>query len=124
MTRDGGQFMKAIFTLTAFVFLLASGGCGYKDKPVPPYKLIPKPVSDLRCQLDEKGATLNWSYPNKTVTNEDVTDIVKFEVYWAAVAVDSYCPTCPIPFVEPIFLPGGVLPPGGNKTATYQVTVL
>lgn len=124
MIRYCGQFTRTTLALIMFVFLLAFGGCGYKDKPVPPYQLIPKPVIDLGYQLDEKGATLQWSYPSKTVNNDDVTDSVSFALYRADVPVDAYCKTCPIPFVEPIALPGGVLPPGGSKTAIYQATML
>lgn len=116
--------LQTTLALTAFVLLVALGGCGYKDKPVPPYQLIPRPVMDLGCVLDENGATLQWSYPSTTINNAPVTDSISFSLYRADVAVDSYCQTCPIPFVEPIALPGGVLPPGGSKTAIYQATML
>lgn len=119
-----GQFTKTTFALITFVILVNLGGCGYKDRPVPPYQLMPMPITDLGYQLDEKGATLQWSYPSKTVNNDAVTDVVRFDLYRADVPADSYCNTCPIPFVEPISLPGGVLPPGGNKTEIYQVTAL
>jgi hypothetical protein len=115
---------KTTIALLTFVFLLASGGCGYKSNPVPSYQLLPTPIIDLGYQLDDKGATLQWSYPSTTVNNDAVTDSVSFDLYRADVPVDSYCKTCPIPFVEPISLPGGTLPPGGSKVATYQATML
>lgn len=116
--------MQVILVQTVLIFLLSLGGCGFKDKPVPPYQLIPLAVTDLQYQLNEKGATLLWSYPTTTVTGDDITDTITFDLYQAVVPVDSYCKTCPIPFVEPISLPGGALSPGGSKTGTHQVTVL
>jgi hypothetical protein len=124
MTRDCGRLKKTIFAQAALVLLLALGGCGYKDKPVPPYQLIPTPISDLRYQLDEKGATLFWSYPNKTVTGDRVDEVASFALYRADVSEDSYCKTCPIPFAEPLVLPGGVLPSGGGKTGSYAAGVM
>ncbi len=124
MIRYSGQFMKVLMALTVLVSLLSLGGCGYKDKPVPPYQIIPKAVTDLQYELNEKGATLLWTYPTQTVTGDDITEIASFDLYQAVVPVDSYCKTCPIPFVEPLSLPGGVLSPESNRTGTYQLTVL
>ena len=109
---------------TVFLSVLALGGCGFKDKPVPPQQVLPRPVNDLRHQLSEKGVTLYWSYPVETVTGEDLDDISEFVMFRAVVPVDSYCETCPIPFGTPISLPGGALPDEGKKTATYQATLL
>ena len=121
MTCDRRQFRKTILTL---VVLLAFSGCGYKDNPVPPYQLIPQAVTDLRCQLDEKGAVLRWSYPGQTITGDKVGEIANFALYRAEVPEESYCKTCPIPFVEPLSLPGGTMPPGGSKTVSYELASL
>jgi hypothetical protein len=40
------------------------------------------------------------------------------------VPAESYCDTCPIPFSEPIQIPGGVVSGGKPKTATYTSTLL
>jgi len=37
---------------------------------------------------------------------------------------DSFCDTCPVPFGNPVVLPGGALPGEGKKTATYEATLL
>jgi len=124
MIRCNGLLLKIILAVSSLGCLLTFGGCGYKDQPVPPQQLVPTPVSDLGYQLDETGAALSWSFPSKTVTDEAITDPIRFDLYRADVSVDSYCKTCPIPFVEPISLPGGTLPPGGRKTQTYQAAVL
>lgn len=124
MIRNRGQFLKVILAQAALVLLLSLGACGFKDKPVPPYQLIPQAVTDLQYQLNDKGVTLLWSYPTTTITGADITDTITFDLYQAVVPVDSYCKTCPIPFNEPVALPGGALSPDGKKTGTHQLTVL
>ena len=119
-----GQCLNRTFALIVLVFLVALGGCGFKDKPVPPSRVVPQVVTDLRYQLGENGAILNWTYPRKTVSGDVITEIASFVLYRADVPVESYCKTCPIPFTEPIPLPGGALPPGGAKTATYAASGL
>ncbi len=120
---------KTVFSAQAGVILLlasifALGGCGYKDKPVAPQKVLPKKITDLRHQLSEKGVTLFWSYPRETVTGDNLTDISEFVMYRAVVPIDSYCDSCPIPFGSPITLAGGAIPDEGGKTASYQATLL
>ncbi len=115
---------RAGLSLLLALVLAILAGCGYKDRPVPPQQVVPRPITDLRYQLSEKGVTLSWSYPIETVTGRDLTEISSFELYRAVVPVDSYCDTCPIPFGTPIELPGGVLPGEGRKTATYEATLL
>jgi hypothetical protein len=124
MSNSSGPLLKSILAVSLLGCLLVLGNCGYKDKPVPPTRLIPKPVIDLECQLDEKGATLQWSYPNQTVTGDQVTEISGFGVYRYEVAEENYCKTCPMPFDSPMNLPGGVLASEGTKTASYQATLL
>ncbi len=100
------------------------GGCGYKTLPVPPDSIVPKAIEDLRYSLDQKGVTLTWSYPAQTIQGTDLTDIASFEVYRAVVAVDSYCPTCPIPFGEPIVVPGGMIGKDGRRQGSYESALL
>ncbi|WP_028579458.1 fibronectin type III domain-containing protein [Desulfogranum japonicum] len=113
--------LKSLFAGCCCLLLVS---CGYKDKPVAPQTVVPKPVTDLRYQLSEKGVSLYWSYPIETVTGDDITDIAEFELYRAVVPVDSYCENCPIPFGPAIKLDGGALPNEGKKTASYQATLL
>ncbi len=124
MIRICRYHTRAGLSLLLALVLAALAGCGYKDRPVPPQQVVPRPITDLRYQLSEKGVTLSWSYPIETVTGRDLTEISSFELYRAVVPVDSYCDTCPIPFGTPIELPGGVLPGEGRKTATYEATLL
>ena len=87
-----------IFAL-ALVALLALSGCGKKTRPVPPDTVMPAPISDLSYQLDEKGVTLNWSYPRATVQGDRLPyRIEKFELLRAVIPIKDYCADCPIPF--------------------------
>lgn len=116
----GAYFAGAV--LVAGTLLL--GGCGYKTKPVPPDTIVPRAVEDLRYTFNEKGVTLTWTYPSKTVKGTDLTDISSFEVYRAVVSLDSYCPTCPIPFGEPVVIPGSMAGNGAQRTGTFESALL
>ncbi len=100
------------------------GGCGYKTLPVPPENIVPKAIEDLRYSVDEKGVILTWSYPVETIKETDLTDVASFEVYRAVVSIDSYCATCPIPFGEPIVVPGGMISKDGRRKGTYESALL
>ncbi len=110
--------------LAALVLLTALGGCGFKTLPVAPQAVVPRPITDLRYELSEKGVTLFWTYPAETLSGEDISSIDEFILYRAVVPADSYCETCPIPFGKPIVLPGGALPGEGRKIGTYEATLL
>jgi uncharacterized protein len=106
------------------VGVLFFGGCGYKTLPVPPENIVPKAIEDLRYSVDEKGIVLTWSYPVETIQKTDLTEIASFEVYRAVVSLDSYCATCPIPFGEPIIVPGGTIGKDGRRKGTYETALL
>lgn len=108
--------------LTGTLFLV--GGCGYKTDPVPPDSIVPKAINDLRYSVSEKGVTLNWTFPKETIRGSDLTDISAFDVYRAVVPLDDYCPTCPIPFNEPIQVTGGLVDPESNRQGTYETSLL
>ncbi len=105
---------------------LTIGGCGYKGPPVPPDTVVPVAVNDLRYSIDESGLTLNWTFPTKNISGDDVTDIQSFELYRAVVPMADYCGTCPIPFGEPITVDGGLTsdPEKGVREATYKSALL
>lgn len=124
MIRRPRPSLQLSFVLTLLVLLPMFAGCGFKDKPVAPSQIVPKAVTDLQYQLNDKGVTLYWSYPRETVTGDKLVDIAAFDLYRAVVPAAEYCETCPIPFASPIDLPGGALPDKGARTASYQMTVL
>ena len=104
--------------------LLFAGGCGFKNYPVPPESVVPKPIEDLRYTVDEKGVNLTWSYPIQTVKGTDVLDISSFELYRAVVPLEEYCGGCPIPFGEAQALPGGSTGQDTRRQGSYQTTLL
>lgn len=124
--RNSGSRRAAtgMTALCALLVLMLLGGCGLKTMPVPPQDIVPTAITDLNYVLDEKGVTLSWTYPARTVRGEEVSDITAFDLYRAVVPAASYCDTCPIPFGEPMQIPGGVVPEGKPKTATYASTLL
>ncbi|MDD3813551.1 MAG: hypothetical protein PHZ02_02805 [Desulfocapsaceae bacterium] len=116
----GAHHAGALLLVGALFF----GGCGYKTLPVPPETIVPKAIEDLRYSVDEKGVTLTWSYPVETIKGTDLTDIASFEIYRAVVSLDSYCSTCPIPFGEPMVVPGGMINTDGRRKGIYESALL
>ena len=105
--------------------LLVTGGCGYKNLPVPPETVVPKAIEDLRYTRDNDAVDLSWTYPVETINGNDILAVPTFDLYRAEIALDDYCPTCPIPFGEPIEVPGGVTQEEGQvRTATYRSGLL
>jgi hypothetical protein len=105
--------------------LLFVGGCGYKNHPVPPETVVPEAIKDLRFDTDDKGTTLSWSYPMKTIKGTEIENLSSFELYRAEVPLKDYCGGCPIPFDKPLEQPGGVTTEDGKKRlATFKMTDL
>ena len=117
---NGCGSQRSVLPILAIV-LLVLGGCGYKDAPVPPLHVLPVAINDLRVDLDEKGATLSWTFPKKTMTGDSVEEISEFQVYRAEEPVDGYCPTCPVPYAAWMTVPGGLLASDEDRTATCEV---
>ena len=110
--------------LCAVLVTMVLAGCGLKTMPVPPQEIVPAAITDLRYELNEKGAILSWTYPAKTVKGGKVREITSFDLYRAVVPADSYCETCPIPFGVPEKIPGGTVAGDKAPTATYTSTLL
>ncbi|MCL2790152.1 MAG: hypothetical protein FWD79_05860 [Desulfobulbus sp.] len=119
MNRCGNR--RSALLILALLTLLSLGGCGFKNAPVPPRHVIPVAIQDLRAELDDKGATLSWTYPKKTLTGKSVEEIGSFLLYRAEVPADSYCPTCPVPYDSWMTVSGGILASGEDRTATCEV---
>lgn len=128
LTARIAYWKRLFFSLKSIVALClviaGLSGCGYKTMPVPPEEIVPQPVTDLRYELNEKGVTLYWTFPAKTVLGETLSDISSFDLYRAVVPADTYCDTCPIPFGDPIPLAGGAISAGTPKQKTYTSTLL
>lgn len=120
-----GRFSLRRYLAWILPLVLFAAGCGTKTRPVPPQTVAPVPIDDLRFSLSEKGATLVWSYPQKTITGDSLTRITNFELFRAVIPEDEYCPGCPPPFGPPIEIAGGLLPEdGGGRTVQYAETLL
>lgn len=120
-----GRGVHIAATLSLGAALLVSGGCGYKNLPVPPESVVPVAVQDLRYVVDDKGVKLSWTFPVETIRGGELAEIPTFEVYWAEISLKDYCGTCPVPYTKPIEVPGGVTSVEGKKrTASYANTQL
>lgn len=104
--------------------LVVLWGCGVKTAPVSPGQVVPRPITDLRYNLDDKGVTLSWSYPSETMRGDELQEIAGFDLYRAVIPLSEYCDTCPIPYGEPIRVDGGMLSEGPKRTASYTSTLL
>ncbi len=122
--------MQCRFTNVApvcFVFLVTVtillSGCGKKTPPVPPQTVLPAPIQDLRYELTEKGVTLKWTYPARTVQGERLPYRIKeFEVYRAVLPEKDYCPDCPITFEPPVSIKAE--PSETDKTVSFTEALL
>lgn len=114
-------FASALLLVGALMF---SGGCGYKNTPVPPQTVVPKAIEDLRYAVEENGATLTWTYPAETIGGDNISAIESFELFRAEVPLADFCSTCPIPFGEPLDLPGGVTVDEKRRRAEHQSGML
>jgi hypothetical protein len=102
------------------ILMILLVGCGKKTSLIPPQKLVPVRITDLRYSLDEKGVTLKWSYPEKMENGDTLQAIESFEVYRAGIPVEDFCQECPVQFDDPVEIDGGRLSGSGElKTAVY-----
>lgn len=103
------------------VSILIGTGCGFKTPPVPPQNVVPKPIVDLLYSIDGQTLTLNWSYPVETVKGGSIEEVKSFDLYFAEIALEDYCGTCPIPFGEPLEIDGGAVLDGKQRSrASHQ----
>lgn len=116
--------MTTAVSLFAALLLAGLNGCGYKTLPVAPQASMPKPITDLTCELTGTGAVLHWTYPKETATGKDLQQIDSFQLYRAELPESDYCETCPIPFGSPISLPGGLLPDKGRRQGQWETDTL
>jgi hypothetical protein len=120
-----GAVRKAGWIFSTFAIFFLVSGCGRKTAPLPPQDVVPKAIDDLRFSLNEKGAELTWSYPQRSVQGERLDAIEEFEIYRAVVLPADYCAGCPLPFGPPRIVPGGRILLGVSKrTATYRDSLL
>ena len=66
--------------LLALAVLLAAG-CGKKGDPQPPFPRSAKAVADLAVEQEALEAVLTFSYPDRLLNGEPLTDLAAIEVY-------------------------------------------
>ena len=89
-------------TFALVLFMLAFSACGKKTKPIPPQSLLPEPIADLTYTLDDRGVLLTWTYSGHVENGTIVTQQPDFEVIKSEIALEEYCPDCPIQFGNPV----------------------
>jgi len=95
---------RVYVTVFLFIFLLIA--CGHKTALVSPQKVVPEKINDLRYTFDEKGITLQWSYPTKMENGDPLQTVESFEVYRAGIPAEEFCQGCPVQFEEPVEIGG------------------
>lgn len=104
---------------------LVAAGCGYKNPPVPPQSVVPKPIDDLIFSVGNDGMQLTWSYPVQTIKGSPIENISGFELFRAEIPLEEYCGSCPIPFGEPMEIDGGSPFDGElRRKATYSSSLM
>lgn len=89
--------MKRLAALVLLLSLAALvAGCGRKTAPVPPQAVVAAPISDLRSQLDDQGATLTWTYPPLSEIGTRIDNIRTFLIAKARIPAADYCSGCPV----------------------------
>ncbi|HIJ79780.1 MAG: fibronectin type III domain-containing protein [Desulfobulbaceae bacterium] len=122
MMGQSGATVNRCLILLALASLLVLGACGKKTRPVPPDTVLPAPITDLRAKLDEKGVTLTWSFPTRTVQGERLPyRLDGFRLLRAVVAEKDYCAGCPVTFGPAIDIKGES---GAEGEVTYRETLL
>lgn len=97
-------------------------GCGKKTNPLPPDTVLPVPIGNLSYRLDEKGVTLTWTTPTRTVEGESLPYRIEgFELFRAVIPEKEYCEGCPVPFGPSISIEGE---PGAKGKISYRETLL
>ncbi|MFC1837170.1 fibronectin type III domain-containing protein [Thermodesulfobacteriota bacterium] len=112
---------RNLTVITVLLVVALMPGCGRKTPLVPPQKLVPVAINDLRYSLDENGVSLQWSYPVRMENGDVLTSIESFEVLRAEILHDEYCEGCPVRFDKQVLIEGGPLPATGeSRKATYR----
>jgi hypothetical protein len=100
----------AAIALAAALALLAAG-CGKKGDPKPPFRPIPKAVSDLEASQRDGEVLLRFSYPQTTTAGQALPALVRVEVWEMARPLPPPAPAAATP-------PATVAPAGSEPAAS------
>ena len=102
-------------------FMLA--GCGKKLFPVPPGKLRPETIDDLKARVIPQGIELTWSVPVRNMDGSPMVEIKSFDLFREEVPLDQYCQGCPPRFGIPVEIPFDAKPEEARKMLYEDRTV-
>jgi len=81
--RRANLLRSVILIAAVALSLTPAGGCGKKGDPQPPLPRGPRAVSDLSVDQEAGEAVLNFSYPDRLLTGQPLTDLEAIEIYRA-----------------------------------------
>ncbi|HLZ11105.1 MAG TPA: hypothetical protein VKP58_00835 [Candidatus Acidoferrum sp.] len=93
--RKVAKLRSAEITANAFrlffslIFILQLSSCGAPGEPTPPSPPIPAAIADLAVRQSGDGALLSLTLPNRTVTNERLTEPPTVEILRGTVKPDG-----------------------------------
>jgi hypothetical protein len=73
----------------SLIFILQLSSCGAPGEPTPPSPPIPAAIADLAVRQSGDGALLSLTLPNRTVTNERLTEPPTVEILRGTVKPDG-----------------------------------
>ena len=72
---------RNLFLLSLLVFVAGAVSCGKKVDPQAPLPRGPRAVSDLAVEQEGGEAVLTFTYPDRLLTGQPLTDLAAIEVY-------------------------------------------
>jgi predicted small lipoprotein YifL len=84
LSSTGSPDRRILFSAllaAAVLAVLLAAGCGKKGDPQPPFPRGAKAVSDLAVEQEALDAVLTFSYPDRLLNGEPLTDLAAIEVY-------------------------------------------
>ncbi len=115
--------MRVCTALFIAIIVACCSGCGKKLFPVPPGKLRPQTIDDLKAKVIPDGIELSWSVPVRNMDGSPLVKIKSFELFREEVPLDQYCAGCPPKFGEPLEIPFDAKPEEARKMLYEDRTV-
>ena len=79
--RRGARAPHCLFLLSLIVFVAGAVSCGKKGDPQAPLPRGARAVSDLAVEQEGGDAVLTFTYPDRLLTGEPLTDLASIAVY-------------------------------------------
>jgi hypothetical protein len=82
--RRANQLRSSLLVAAVALSLSQASGCGKKGDPQPPLPRGPRAVSDLAVEQEAGEAVLTFSYPDRLLNGQPLTDLDSIEIYRVA----------------------------------------